>query len=84
MGVAWTGIPEINFMLNIKVHENGRKEYFFKVDSKIEKIPMKDIDFVVLLGNLLDNAIEAAEKYEREKVKLRVFFEILMICLFLK
>lgn len=45
---------------------------------------MKDIDFVVLLGNLLDNAIEAAEKCEREKVKLRVFFEILMICLFLK
>lgn len=45
---------------------------------------MKDIDFVVLLGNLLDNAIEAAEKCEEEKVKLRVFFEILMICLFLK
>ena len=45
---------------------------------------MKDIDFVVLLGNLLDNAIEAAEKCEEGKVKLRVFFEILMICLFLK
>lgn len=27
-GVAWTGIPEINFMLNIKSAKNGRKEYF--------------------------------------------------------
>ena len=59
-GVAWTGIPEINFMLNIKVRKMEEKNIFFKVDSKIEKIPMKDIDFVVLLGNLLDNAIEAA------------------------
>ena len=58
-GVAWTGIPEINFMLNIKVRKMEEKNIFFKVDSKIEKIPMKDIDFVVLLGNLLDNAIEA-------------------------
>ena len=48
-GVAWTGIPEINFMLNIKVRKMEEKNIFFKVDSKIEKIPMKDIDFVVLL-----------------------------------
>ena len=50
------------------------KNIFFKVDSKIEKIPMKDIDFVVLLGNLLDNAIEAAEKCEEGKGKITCIF----------
>ena len=73
-GVAWTGIPEINFMLNIKVRKMEEKNIFFKVDSKIEKIPMKDIDFVVLLGNLLDNAIEAAEKCEEGKGKITCIF----------
>lgn len=45
---------------------------------------MKDIDFVVLLGNLLDNAIEAAEKCEEGKGKITCIFEIIKICLFLK
>ena len=35
---------------------------------------MKDIDFVVLLGNLLDNAIEAAEKCEEGKGKITCIF----------
>lgn len=61
-------------MLNIKVRKMEEKNIFFKVDSKIEKIPMKDIDFVVLLGNLLDNAIEAAEKCEDGKGKITCIF----------
>ena len=36
-GVAWTGIPEINFMLNIKCEKWKKRIVFFKVDSKIEK-----------------------------------------------
>lgn len=39
----------------------------FHFISKLEDIPMNDPDFIVMFGNLLDNAIEAVEKCEIEK-----------------
>lgn len=63
-----------NQILDMRCKLMEEKNIFFKVDSKIEKIPMKDIDFVVLLGNLLDNAIEAAEKCEEGKGKITCIF----------
>ena len=62
------------FYVEYKSAKNGRKEYFFESRFKNRKIPMKDIDFVVLLGNLLDNAIEAAEKCEEGKGKITCIF----------
>lgn len=36
----------------------------FSCNIEIEEIPFEETDFVVILGNLLDNAIEAVEKCE--------------------
>lgn len=83
-GVAWTGIAEIDFILNIKVRKMKEKNILFKIDSQIEKIPMKDVDFVVLLGNLLDNAIEAAEKCESGKGMITCIFRNVNNMLILK
>ena len=42
----------------------------FSLDAKVSEIPMEDADFIVALGNLLDNAIEAAEQCQKENRKI--------------
>lgn len=42
----------------------------FFLDAKVSEIPMEDADFIVTLGNLLDNAIEAAEQCPKENRKI--------------
>lgn len=59
---SWTGISTLDFMLNIKKRNMDNLNVHFELNVKIGSIPMEDADFVVLLGNLFDNAIEAVEK----------------------
>ena len=59
---TWTGISTLDFLLNIKKHQMDAKAIDFSLDCQIEKIMIKDTDFVAMLGNLLDNAIEASVK----------------------
>ena len=63
---SWTGITNLDFLLNIKKTQIDESSIKFHLDCQIEVINLEDADFVVLLGNLLDNAIEAAEKCEIE------------------
>lgn len=59
---SWTGIPTVDFIINMK---NARMEELsvdFNVKVQMDAIPINEADFVVLLGNLFDNAIEAAAK----------------------
>ena len=46
----------------------------FSLNAQIEYLPMEDADFVVMLGNILDNAIEAAQICEigKREVNLSV------------
>lgn len=59
---SWTGLPTLDFIINTK--NDRMQELFidFKMEVQIDDIPLDDADFVVLLGNLFDNAIEAAAK----------------------
>ncbi|MDO4276775.1 MAG: GHKL domain-containing protein [Eubacteriales bacterium] len=61
---SWTGNSTLDFMLNMKKRKMDELQVEFQLDCKIESIPMEDADFVVVLGNLFDNAIEAVEKCE--------------------
>lgn len=72
-GVAWTGIPEINFMLNIKVRKMEEKNIFLKQIQK-QKNSDERHRFCCTPRNLLDNAIEAAEKCEEGKGKITCIF----------
>lgn len=63
---SWTGILTLDFMLSIKKTKIDALKVNFLLDSRVEKVPMKDADFVVVLGNLFDNAIEAVEKCTAE------------------
>ena len=66
----WTGITTLDFMLNIKKRKMDTVNIEFFLDAKVSEIPMEDADFIVVLGNLLDNAIEAAEQCRKENRKI--------------
>lgn len=69
-----TGIPTLDFMLNIKKKKMADLNVKFQIEVNFDIIPMEDADFVVVLGNLLDNAIEAVEKcpITNRKICLRI------------
>lgn len=67
---TWTGIANLDFLLNIKKQQIDTNQIEFHLDCQIENIMLEDADFVVLLGNLLDNAIEAAEKCDVKSRKI--------------
>lgn len=68
---AKTGNREIDSLLNYKIQR--AEQVLSKVESDIS-VPMelmpKSFDINVILGNLLDNAIEAAQESERKWLKL--------------
>ena len=66
----WTGITTLDFMLNIKKRKMDSVNIEFFLDAKVSEIPMEDADFIVTLGNLLDNAIESAEQCPKENRKI--------------
>lgn len=59
---VWTGQAEIDFMLNHEHQKMEQKGIGFKVETEIYEVPIQCADFMIILGNLLDNAIEATEK----------------------
>lgn len=76
----------INAILNTKYQEAISKHivFVFKVND-LSKIEMDDEDLVVVLANLLNNAIEACEKCEERKVlKFKFVLEDELIILSVK
>lgn len=76
----------INAILNTKYQEaiNKRIVFVFRVND-LSKIRIEDEDLVVVLSNLLNNAIEACEKCEDKKViKFKFMIEEEMIILSVK
>lgn len=59
---TWTCIPTLDFIINMKKAQMDMQSITFRLDAQLEKLSIREDDFIVLLGNLFDNAIEAAEK----------------------
>lgn len=72
---SWTGISTLDFLLNLKKRVMDEQMIEFTLEAELDSIPMKDADFVVLLGNLLDNAIEAAVGCEVGKREIRLMLK---------
>lgn len=71
---TWTGFSTLDFILNMKKRRMDKYAIEFSLNAQIEYLPMEDADFVVMLGNILDNAIEAAQICEigKREVNLSV------------
>ena len=63
-----SGNPEIDSILNYKINKANLFGIKTDINLKIpEKLNIRPFDLSVVLGNLLDNAIEAATKSKKEK-----------------
>lgn len=69
---VWTGIQELDYILNIKFRAMKEKDIALNYDFDVNKIPLKNTDIVIVMGNLLDNAIEAAKKCEEGKKYINI------------
>ena len=61
---VWTGFPVLDYMLNYKRTEMNKYEITFTLEQELYEYPFEDAEMGVVLGNLLDNAIEAAMQCE--------------------
>lgn len=64
---AWTGNPLLDSLLGGKMTEANKLGVAFDIHSSKIVSFLSDKDVSVLLGNLLDNALEAAEKVNGDK-----------------
>lgn len=74
--VSQTGNLVIDALINYKYLLATQKDIEMLVDVHIpEKLDYEAADLCIILGNLLDNAIEAAEKCDQEKkIKLKMAY----------
>ncbi len=71
-----TNNPTISSILQAKKSECERKEISFEFTVGFEKIyKVSDMDLIIILGNILDNAISAADndKLENKKIHLSIY-----------
>lgn len=74
----------IDAILNSKLSLAQQKETTLHFKAELpEQLPVRDVDLCVILGNLLDNAIEACEQIPAQDRFLRVYCAILKNQLYL-
>ena len=79
-----TGNVVVDSVVNYKLSEAKRKGIEVQANISIPSaIGIEDDDILIILGNLLDNAIEAAERLKRDKY-IKVKMETEKNCLFIK
>ena len=71
---VWTGFSFLDFLINCKKLEMDENKIDFELEVDLYEIPIKDAELGVILGNLLDNAIEAAQRCELSN--RRIFLRI--------
>lgn len=64
---VWSGFSFFDYILNYKKREAEEKKICVEYKIEIDKYPFAEEELGVILGNLLDNAIEAAENCEERK-----------------
>lgn len=71
-----TGNPEIDSILNYKLHEMQNKGIKLNYSVLIpQELRISGFDINIVLGNLLNNAMEAMEKTEKKEFSLHIYFD---------
>lgn len=71
----WTGQPEVDFLIGHAKEQCEEKGISFQLNLELYHIPVEKTDFYVILGNLLDNGIEAAGKCKKGDVFLHLLMK---------
>ena len=69
----WTGIEYIDNVITIEKRKMDAYQIEFQVEFSIDDIYIEPMDLVIIMENLLENAIEAASKCE---LKRKIVFEL--------
>ena len=68
-----TGNAVADSILNYKIAETEKRDIHVEYDVRIpDRLLLEDFDLTCILGNLLDNAIEAAEKTDEKIITFRL------------
>lgn len=72
---VWTGVPCVDALLSSAMQRAKEKRILFAIQSQVSGLPMEEYEFFTVLGNLLDNAQEAAGKCEEgnRHIKLKLW-----------
>ncbi len=71
-----TGNRNIDSIINYKVHEARVHNIIVKTHINIPKeFNISSFDLIVILGNLIDNAIEALDKTINKKLEIELIFK---------
>ncbi len=73
-----TGNVMADAIINSKISLAKSKNIKLDVTAKVpEELPISDVEFCIIFGNLMDNAIEACEKiFSEEKRFIRIYIGI--------
>lgn len=63
--MVWTGVVDIDFLLNCIKEQADKKEIALQIDAEVLELPVVNYDFFLLLSNLLENALEGASQCEK-------------------
>lgn len=72
----YTGIEVIDLMLDYKINEAKKYDISVSLDADVYFCPIEDTEMCILLGNLLDNAMEAVRQLPLQERKILVFMRI--------
>lgn len=72
---VWTGLSFLDFIINYKKRMMDKKGILFRLELDVYEYPFEEAELGILLGNLLDNAIEACEKCAsgKREIYLRIW-----------
>ena len=73
--IVWRGLSFLDFIINYKKQAMDKRGIVFHLTLDVYEYPFKEAELGILLGNLLDNAIEACEKCEsgKREIKLHIW-----------
>lgn len=73
---VWTGNVNVDFVINSKWMKMEEERIEFQLEVDFFEIPIDELDFSIILGTLLDNAIEAATQCEEENRKIKLLIRM--------
>lgn len=73
---VWTKNEYVDFILNSKYLKMEEERIKFQLEIDFFEIPIDELDFSIILGTLLDNAIEAAAQCEEGRREIRLLIRM--------
>lgn len=75
--VLKTGNTMVDAILNSKISLMHAKDIAVDATARVpEELPMADVDICVIIGNLLDNSMEACENLPKEQRFVRIYISV--------